>query len=365
MKAENNTRRLLIAGGGTGGHLFPGLAVAEEFLGRSEKNRVLFVNAGRPLDHKILNSRGMPHRTIAISGFKGMGFFHKIKVLGSFPLAVKRAVDILRSFRPQVLLSVGGYSAAPAALAAKMMGIPILIHEQNRLPGLTTRMLSSMAAEVHVSFSGTPLPLADNKIRITGNPVRRELLSCRKKRRKAGDSLNLLILGGSQGARGLNQAVCKALPMLKDLPIKVVHQTGTADFEEVRQHYKKLEIRADIFPFIEDMVSCYAGADILLCRSGATTVAELAAAGLGAIFIPFPHAADNHQYYNAKAMAEAGAAVIFEENELTSQHLATTLTHYVKYPDITEKMAGAALGLSRPDAAKHLTSAIMAHMSGI
>ncbi|TWI68098.1 UDP-N-acetylglucosamine-N-acetylmuramylpentapeptide N-acetylglucosamine transferase [Desulfobotulus alkaliphilus] len=365
MNAESNTRRLLIAGGGTGGHLFPALAIAEEFLARSEKNRVLFVNAGRPLDHKILDGRGMPHQTITVSGLKGMGFFHKIKVMGGFPLAVKKAADILRSFRPHVLLSVGGYSAAPAALAAKMMGIPVIIHEQNRLPGLTTRLLSPMAAEVHVSFPGTPLKTAGKKIRLTGNPVRRELVACRKKRRKTGDSLNLLILGGSQGARGLNRAVCKALPMLKGLPIRVVHQTGSADFEEVSQHYHGLGMKAEIIPFIEDMVSCYAGADLVLSRAGATTVAELAAAGLGAIFIPFPHAADNHQYHNAKAMAEAGAAVIFEEDRRTSELLVATLSACAEDPDTTEKMAGAALGLSRPDAAETLTSAIMAHMSGV
>jgi UDP-N-acetylglucosamine--N-acetylmuramyl-(pentapeptide) pyrophosphoryl-undecaprenol N-acetylglucosamine transferase len=362
MNKDLKKRRLLIAGGGTGGHLFPGVAVAETFLSRSPDHGVLFVNTARPLDQKILGSKGLPFAPISASGLKGQGLWQSLLSLMRLPRAFGEAFAILRAFKPHALLSVGGYAAAPAALAAKCMGIPLILHEQNKLPGLTTRLLSRLAEEVHVSFPHTPLPVSPERIRVTGNPVRSNLVQCRKRRRRPQDPLNLLILGGSQGARGLNRVVCQALPRLGSLPLSLTHQTGAADLQWVEEAYAASGIKARIQPFIEDMESCYREADLVLCRAGATTVAELAAAGLGAIFIPFPHAADNHQYYNAKALSDIQAAVILEEKNLTPETLTHILTTYVEHPEITEAMASAALTLSRPHAAIHLTEALMARM---
>ncbi|MCW7752554.1 undecaprenyldiphospho-muramoylpentapeptide beta-N-acetylglucosaminyltransferase [Desulfobotulus sp. H1] len=356
---NRKVQRLVISGGGTGGHLFPGVATAEEFLRRSPENSVLFINAGRPMDHKILNAHGFRHESIAISGIKGMGLLQKIKAALRFPMTVGRSSAILRSFQPQVLLSVGGYSAAPAALAAKLMRIPVIVHEQNSLPGLTTRLLARFATEVHVSFPDTQLSARPGKIHISGNPVRRDLVGCRTHRRQAGAPLRLLVLGGSQGARGLNQALCQTLPLIRNLPLTFVHQTGDTDFHEVHGAYAKAGVHAHIQPFIDDMVTAYAEADMVLSRAGATTVAELAAAGLGAIFIPFPHAADNHQFYNAKAMVDAGAAFILEESTFRPEELASILKNCSSSSEITEAMADAARNLSRPDAAITLTNAIM------
>lgn len=362
MKSEPQKQRLLIAGGGTGGHIFPAVAVAETFLARSENHEVLFVNTGRPLDRKILGDRDLPFACITVASIKGKGLWQTLKALSTFPLSLWKAFVITGKYRPHALLAVGGHAAAPAALAAKMRGIPLLLHEQNKLPGLTTRLLSRLAAEVHVSFPGTRLPVKAKKIFVSGNPVRRELVACRTRKRKKTETFRLLVLGGSQGARGLNRAVCQTLPLLNNLPLEVVHQTGEADRIWVREAYEKAGIKGCIQAFIQDMHSCYRETDFVLCRAGATTVAELAAVGLGAVFIPFPHAADNHQYHNARAMADIGAARILEEKTLDPEILAQILTEYARNPEATESMATAALTLSRPDAATTLTDALMRRM---
>lgn len=362
MTQETTKRKLLIAGGGTGGHLFPAVAVAEEFLSRSLDHEVLFINAGRPLDRKILGKKGLNFVTVSITGLNRVGWLQKAKSLFLFPFALYQALSVVRAFEPQVLFSVGGYSAAPAALAAKIMGLPLLLHEQNSIPGLTTRILARFADEAHVSFPGTPLPLDEKKYFVSGNPVREELLFCRKRRRGKNAAMNLLILGGSQGAHAINEIVCQSLPLLKLLGIRFVHQTGTAELEKVKEAYKTNGVEAEILPFIEDMKTAYAQADLVFCRAGATTVAELTAAGLGAVLVPFPAAADNHQFQNAKTLADAGAGIIVEERSLDQESLAALLSDLARNPEKTEEMARKALLLAPKNAAKKITNAIMQYM---
>lgn len=364
MTEESTKRKLIIAGGGTGGHLFPAVAVAEEFLSRSLEHEVLFINAGRPLDLRILGEKRLNFVALPVSGVKGLGFFKKIKSLFLLPRALYQSIAILKDFNPQALFSVGGYSAAPAAFAAKLMGIPVILHEQNSVPGLTTRILARFAKEAHVSFAGTKLPIREDRYFVSGNPVRKELFSCHKQTRKQDGTLKLLILGGSQGAHAINEAVCQTLPLLKKLKIHFVHQTGTADLESVEAAYKKNGIPAEVFSFIHDMKTAYAHADLVLCRAGATTIAELAAAGLGAILVPFPAAADNHQFYNAKALVDVGAGILVEEKDLGPEFLASLLAGLVRNPEKTDKMAEKAHLLAKKDAAKNITTAIMHYMSG-
>lgn len=362
MTDDTEKKKLVIAGGGTGGHLFPAVAVAEEFLSISPGHEVLFINAGRPLDRKILGDKGYHFVPISVSGINRVGVFQKIKGLFRLPGALFQAMTILREFKPQVLFSVGGYSAVPAALGAKLLGIPVILHEQNSVPGLATRLLARIAAQAHVSFPDTPLPMDEDRYFVSGNPVRQELFFCRSGQRDKDRPMTLLILGGSQGAHAVNEAVCRSLPLLKKLPVHVIHQTGTRDLEMVRQAYEENGIAAEVLPFIDDMKTAYGRADLALCRAGATTVAELAATGLGAILVPFPAATDNHQFYNAKSLVDVGAGIILEEKELSAQTLAAFLADFAENPGKSEEMGEKALLLGRKDAAKTITRAIMHYM---
>lgn len=358
MQTPKTGYRLLIAGGGTGGHLFPGIAVAEDFLSRNPENRVLFVNTGRPIDKKALDARGLERAEIPAAALKGKGLVEKCKALWQIPRSLVAAFRLLFRFRPHGVLGVGGYAAAPATLAAKLLGIPVFLHEQNMLAGLTNRILSTWADEVHVSFADTQIRVPEERLRITGNPVRKNMFNCRTKERGPKDPLHLLILGGSQGARGINLAMAEALPLLDHRMIRITHQTGEADHATVCKAYGDAGVRAEIAPFFMDMKDRYAAADLAVCRSGATTVAELAAAGVGAVLIPFPAAADNHQYHNATALSGIGAGIIIEQKDLDPAALAKTLNGLAMDPDTTEIMAKKARELARPDAAKDLTDAI-------
>ena len=326
--------RLVIAGAGTGGHLFPGIAVAETVMEQVPGARVLFVTTGRAIETTVLGQKEFETAVIPAAGLKGMGLWQKLRSMAILPRGLVAAIRILRRFAPDVVMGMGGYSSGPVMVGAKLLGIRRVIHEQNRLPGLTNRLLARMADRIYVSFADTPIGAAGEKVRFTGNPVRAEIAECGRARRNAPAAeqkqrLSVLILGGSQGAHRINEAVIEAVDHLDNISdFYFIHQTGTADEQRVRADYAEKGATAEVSAFFDDMAECYRMADIAVCRAGATTVAELAAACVPAIFIPFPHAADNHQVANAEGMVSAGAAEMVTEDRLDGTLLAGRLARF-------------------------------------
>ncbi len=343
--------KMIVAGAGTGGHLFPGIAVAETLLRQKSGAQVLFVTTGKPIEKTVLSRFGFAQEEIRASGIKGKKIGERILSLMTLPAGLLRSLALLFHFRPDVVIGMGGYSAAPVMVAARLLGIPRVIHEQNRLPGLTNRVLSRFADRVYVSFPDTRLPAAEGRIRFTGNPVREEI------RRECGSEASeantmdtekrftLLVLGGSQGAHAINIGVVAALEHLKDPgTFHFIHQTGVPDAGAVEAAYAEKKISATVSAFFNDMGDRYRQADLVICRAGASTVAELAAVGRPAIFIPFPHAADNHQVLNAAGIVEAGAADMMEEKDLTGKALAERIDFYAANP---EELAARRAAISR------------------
>jgi UDP-N-acetylglucosamine--N-acetylmuramyl-(pentapeptide) pyrophosphoryl-undecaprenol N-acetylglucosamine transferase len=274
---------MIIAGGGTGGHLFPGIAIAEAFLKRSPANEVLFVGTERGIEKRVLTQTGYRLRTLDVEGIKGRGL---IKAAGAFykiPVSMGQSYRILKDFSPHIVIGVGGYASGPAVLTASLMGIPTAIAEQNALPGATNRILGQFVKKVFLSFPDTGNWFPSGKALITGNPVRASFREAVREHAegKRTDRFTLLIFGGSQGAHAINMAVLDALNYLQDIKqiLMIIHQTGNNDYEQVAAAYKSHGFMADVRPFIMDMPDVYKRADLLICRAGATSVAEIAATG--------------------------------------------------------------------------------------
>ncbi|MBU0513849.1 MAG: undecaprenyldiphospho-muramoylpentapeptide beta-N-acetylglucosaminyltransferase, partial [Proteobacteria bacterium] len=301
--------KVVMAGGGTGGHLFPGLAVARE-LERLAGAEVMFIGSGRPLEVDVLSRAGYPLETIRVAGLMGRGPLAKLAVLIRLPGAVIEAGRILKNFGADLAMGLGGYSAGPVGLAAGRRQVPLVLLEQNVMPGRTTRWLCRRAARVFTSFPGTARILGEAKCVLTGNPVRREVAAAAGAPRPADGRFHLLVFGGSQGARAINQAMVQAAAALAGAAdrLSVIHQTGPGQTAEVEAAYRGAGLQAEVHEFIHDMAAAYARTDLTVCRAGATTLAELSAAGVPAILIPYPFAAAGHQEQNARALAEAGAA---------------------------------------------------------
>ncbi|MFO7930982.1 MAG: undecaprenyldiphospho-muramoylpentapeptide beta-N-acetylglucosaminyltransferase [Desulfosalsimonas sp.] len=366
LNPEASGLRLVIAGAGTGGHLFPGIAVADELMKRSFESRVLFITTGRPVERTVLADRSFETSEISASGFKGMGLLKKMGALTVLPRGLFQSLRLLKSFRADAVLGMGAYSSAPVLIAASLAGIPGFIHEQNRIPGMTNRWLGRFAELVFVSFKDTDIGSNPGKIVYTGNPVRSEIRRCAKIRMQAGekkpeDQFTVLVLGGSQGAHGINTAMTGAFSHIKNpQDFRVIHQTGTLDEKTVRQAYESMGVEATVSAFFNDMESVYKQADLAVCRAGASTVAEIAAVGLPAIFVPFPHAADDHQAANAEALESAGAVEIIYEKELTGRELARRLQYYREDEASFERFRAAAENAGRADSASLIVDEIAA-----
>ena len=361
--------RLVVGGGGTGGHLFPGIAVAQSFKARRPGNQVLFVNAGRPLEVDVLSRLGWPQRSISIEGIKGRGRWQQFKAACKIPGAVWRAGRILRQFRADLVLGVGGYSAGPVVAAAGLLGIPSVLHEQNRLPGITNRILGRLVDRIYLTFDESREYFNPDKIKVSGNPVRDEILALASataaQQRAVGRDFSVLVVGGSQGAQAINLAVADALPFLSDVTdLRFVHQTGEPYVIEVREAYHRAGIEARVEAFFDDMASLYAEADMIICRAGATTVAEITVAGKAAVFIPFPFAADDHQTQNALALADLGAAEMIRQEELNGKVLAKMVRGYMENRVLLTEMAAKASALGRPDAARVIVDDIYRLLEG-
>jgi UDP-N-acetylglucosamine--N-acetylmuramyl-(pentapeptide) pyrophosphoryl-undecaprenol N-acetylglucosamine transferase len=362
--------RLAVGGGGTGGHLFPGIAVAQAFKARQPGNQVLFVNAGRPLEVDVLSRLGWPQRSISIEGIKGRGRWQQFRAACKIPSAVWRAGWILRQFRADLVLGVGGYSAGPVVAAAALLGIPSVLHEQNRLPGMTNRILGRLVDRIYLTFDESREYFNPIKVRVSGNPVRDEILALKsapsaQSEKSVGRDFTVLVVGGSQGAQAINLAVAEALPFLKDVTsMRFVHQTGELYVNDVRIAYDRAGIDARVEAFFDDMASLYAQADMIICRAGATTVAEITVAGKAAVFIPFPFAADDHQTQNALALADLGAAEMIRQEELNGKSLAKMIRGYMENRVLLTEMAAKASALGRPDAARVIVDDMYRLMEG-
>lgn len=352
--------RVLIAGGGTGGHLFPGIALAEEVVTRHPKNDVVFVGTDRGLEARVVPQNGFVFEAIKSRGLKGMGFVKLLIGLALLPVSFFSAFGLLRKYRPDVVVGVGGYSSGPVVLMAWLMRIPTAIQEQNALPGFTNKVLGKVVSAVFVAFDEA-LGFFDRKrSHALGNPIRRGLLENFLRSKIAHEKFTLLIFGGSLGARGINHRVVEALPHLKDLAgeFSIVHQTGKNDLESVKKGYADAGFSADVREFIDDMATAYLGADLVLCRAGATTLSELTVCKKPAILVPFPFATDDHQAVNAKALVDAGAAVMFREAELTGEKLAAVIRELKNDPAKLHKMEKAAGTLGRPEAAREIADVL-------
>jgi len=351
-KDMRRSLNVAIAGGGTGGHLFPGIAVAEAFRMKDPQNKILFVGVGNPFEKAALEKAGYPQRTIAIEGIKGRGLWAKTRAGSKIPVALFQAAGILREMRADLVVGVGGYAAGPVAMAAWFKRIPVVICEQNTVPGITNRILFPVARRIYLSFEATRGRIDPEKRRVSGNPVRQSFIEGEDVEIGKKKGFTILVVGGSQGAHAINMAFVAALAHLREKEhIRIMHQTGAADREQVAQAYAKAGIDAEVKAFFHDMASRYRRADLVVCRAGATTVAELTAMGKTALFVPYPYAADNHQEFNARAMVDAGAAQMVLERDLSGVELAGRLDRLAENPAMLADMAARSKNLGRPEAA--------------
>ncbi len=348
--------RLLIAGGGTGGHLFPGIAVAEEFLLRDSRNEVLFVGTQAGIEARALPGSGYKLKTITTAGIRGRGSFSKAKSIALLLYAYSQSRQILREFCPDLVLGVGGYASGPVVLASRGMLIPRFIHEQNAIPGFTNKILARVAAKVFISLEESRNFFPKDLTLLTGNPLRRQILESLENqsgKEGAGSNFHVLVFGGSRGAHAVNMAVVAALPRLKTMGAKltVTHQTGVDDLQSVRGSYHAAAIQAEVIPFIDNMAAEYMKADLIVCRAGATTIAEVTACGKSCIFIPFPHAVDDHQRRNAEALLKEDAGFMLLERELVDDSLGQLILELAHAPEKVEHVARNARRIARLDAA--------------
>ncbi len=344
--------RVIIAGGGTGGHLFPGVAIAEELMAREKTNTILFVGTAMGLESRVLPKRNIPLRTISVRGIKGKSLLRKVGAFTGIPRAVTEALSIIRKFNPDLVIGLGGYVSGPMLVAAFLTGVRRVIQEQNVVPGATNRISAWMAQRVFVSFDESCSYFAPEKVVVTGNPIRREFNKPRETRTKKG--FCLLVFGGSRGAHRINQAMIDALDFLIELrsDLSVVHQAGTDDAQMVADAYKRKGYTSRVETFIEDMVSQYRGSNLVVCRAGATTIAELTASGKASILVPYPFAANNHQEINARTLVKAGAAKMILDRDLSGERLAEAISSLFNNPREITAMEKASASLGKPEAAK-------------
>lgn len=344
--------RLIMAGGGTGGHLFPGLAVAREFQKRDRMTEILFVGTEQGIESRVIPREGFPLELIPVRGIKGRGARGLAQALYGVPVSLLRSLRIVGRFRPDCVLGLGGYASGPLLLAGKMKGIPCAVMEQNLHPGLTNRLLGRVVDRVFTTYEESAAFFPRAKVVETGNPVRWHTLPEVERSEK----FTLLVFGGSAGARRINLCMTEAMRELKDLAprLKVTHQTGGADVAAVRAAYEAFPVEAEVLSFIDKMDEAYARADLVVCRAGATTVAELTVFGKPAILIPYPYAAYDHQRGNAAALEGRGAAEMMLDREMSGERLARRIRALFEDRARLEAMGAAARRLGRPEAAERI-----------
>jgi UDP-N-acetylglucosamine--N-acetylmuramyl-(pentapeptide) pyrophosphoryl-undecaprenol N-acetylglucosamine transferase len=354
--------RAILAGGGTGGHVIPAIAIAQE-LQRRYDAEVLFIGTARGLENRLVPAGGFPLKHVKVGALNRVSLATRLKTLVDLPRAIFSAAAILNEFQPDVVIGVGGYASGPAMVAAIVKHIPRIAFEPNVVPGFANRVVAHFVSAAAVHFVQTA-EYFHNPI-VTGVPVRPAFFQIPQKPFVPSSPI-VLVFGGSQGARAINQAMIRSLPALhkRVLGLHVIHQTGERDYDQVQSAYAQSGVAAEVHKFVDDMPGFFARADLVLCRSGASTVAEIAAAGKPAVFVPFPLAADDHQRRNAEALESAGAAVVLEETKLDEVWLVDTLSALLQDPMRLRRMSEAARGMAHPDAAKDIAE-LAATVAGI
>jgi UDP-N-acetylglucosamine--N-acetylmuramyl-(pentapeptide) pyrophosphoryl-undecaprenol N-acetylglucosamine transferase len=341
--------RAAIVGGGTGGHVIPALAIARE-LRDQYSAEIIFLGTTRGIETRLVPHAGFKLQLVQVGQLKGVSLGRRARTLADIPRAVFACRRMFTEFRPDVVIGVGGYASGPGMVAALLMRIPTLAFEPNLVPGFANRMVARYVSAAAVHFEETKRFFRNS--RVTGVPVRQEFFSIPA--REFSPPGSLLVFGGSQGARVLNETMIDAIPKWKELGIQIRHQTGERDFEKVDSAYRRVGISAQVSRFIDDMPSAFAEADLVLCRSGASTVAELTAAGKPAIFVPFALAADDHQFKNAQALESAGAARLIRESHFTVERLGNTVADLLRNPAALTEMSARARTLSHPNAGREI-----------
>ena len=344
--------RAILAGGGTGGHVIPALAIAQE-LQKQYNAEILFIGTARAIENRLVPAAGFPLRLVQVGALKNVSLATRLRTFSDLPRSVWEARRIFREFRPDVVIGVGGYASGPGMLAAVLMRIPTLVFEPNFVPGFANRVVARFVSAAAVHFKETRRYF--RRCEVTGVPVREAFFQISGTPTMAP---TILVFGGSQGAHAINHVVMESAGQLlaRVAGLRIIHQTGERDFNDVQAAYVKLGGAAEAHRFIDDMPAAFAKASLLICRSGASTVAEVTAAGKPAVFVPFPRAADDHQKRNAEALVKAEAAIMLEETQLTPEALVASVTSLLGDPSRLKKMAKAARKLSHPNAARDIAA---------
>jgi UDP-N-acetylglucosamine--N-acetylmuramyl-(pentapeptide) pyrophosphoryl-undecaprenol N-acetylglucosamine transferase len=363
--------KILIAGGGTGGHFFSGVAVGEAFEARSSGNRIVYVGTRNGIEARVGPKQGLEMRYIGISGVRGKGLVSKLKAVAKIPLALIQSALLVLREKPKIVMGVGGYASGPVVLAARFLGKKTGIVEQNSVAGTTNRILGRFVHRIFVAFDEAKSVFPGRKVVVTGNPIREGVVNLLTLESTGtvglGDRFKVLVLGGSQGARAINEAFMDIGPHLSDTlreKLLIVHQTGQADEERVRAAYETAGITAKVEPFIHEMAEAYRAADLVICRAGALTISELALSRRGSVLIPYPYAIDNHQQVNAQALVDAGAAEMVLQPDLDGQKLADVVHRLNGSRRELQMMAWKAGELARPEAATEVVDE-MCRVSGL
>ena len=353
------SRTILIMAGGTGGHIYPGLAVADAL--RAQGWNVVWLGAPNSMEAELVPKHGYPVAWVNFTGVRGKGLLRLLTLPFTLLRALGQSAVAIFSYRPDVVLGMGGYITMPGGLMAAMLRRPLVIHEQNSIAGMSNKVLAQLAARVLSGFPGVL-----KRAEWCGNPVRADIAALPEPKVRYAErsgELNVLVVGGSLGAQALNEAMPQALAMMSEQERpKVLHQTGKKNLEAVRQLYERAGVRADIRPFLEDMANQYAQADVLICRAGALTIAELAVAGVASVLIPLPIAVDDHQTHNARFLSEQGAAVLLPQSDLSAEKLAQLLRGFSREKLLA--MAQAARRLAKPDATRQVAQ-VCAELAGV
>jgi len=350
---------VLIAGGGTGGHLFPGIALAQEVRRRDPNARIVFVGSPKGIEKHAVPKAGFSLRLISVSGLRSKGLKERLLGLMRLPFAMVQAFWVVLRFRPDIAVSCGGYAAGPAVMAARILGVPCIVLEQNAVPGVTNRILGKFARRVISALPVKGFP--PEKVRVLGNPVRADLLRVREAGYTLSETPQILLFGGSQGARALNEAMMELAPILDQvgLNVRIVHQTGRLDYERVKEHYEALGTeRIEARQFIDDMATEYEAADLVICRAGATTIAELTVVGRPSILVPFPFAVDDHQTANALELEGLGAALHLPQTQLSAEKLLELIQSFLADSNKLKTMAQASFDAGKPNAVSEIFDAL-------
>ncbi len=362
--------RVIIAGGGTGGHLFPALAVADELKKRNSNTELLFIGTERGIESRVVPREGYDIRFITVEGVVGKRGRRRVRAIWSFLKGLKESYRVLKETEPDIVIGTGGYVSAAPVFAAWLQSIPVLIMEQNTVPGKANRLLSRFASAVCITYQESMAYFPAHKVHLTGNPVREKI---QKGSYEAGLKLfslkeelfTILIFGGSRGASSINHAIVEALPYLTELKrdIQFLHQTGEDDYRFVRSAYQDMQFQGTVTPFIYQMAEAYAVADIVISRAGATTLSEICVTGKPSILIPYPFAASDHQRINAEKLMSMQAAVVVPDSELNGKRLSEEILRLFNDAGLREEMGKRAISFGRPDAARRVADIVRSLIS--